>query len=229
MNSSSRSNTFSKLIWFRSVYLASSALIFLPCSCHFLETKVTNIESFETFRQVLGSLCLSVTCFHAYICARMQKHQTETCGSRSVCVCVCVCRAGMWFTLVVFDVSIRGLPPSTSTLLFDLHQSGPDHSAFVYFQRHFSFLLVSVTPAHPLSLTVATLVACVCARVCAGLSVFCSHGQTQKRPACFTSVWLLCAWSFLSSFSFFFSFFFPLNKSEEKHNFCAGAFSYGPD
>lgn len=69
----------------------------------------------------------------------------------------------MWFTLVLFDVSIRGLSPPTSALLFDLHQSGPDHSAFVYFQRHFSFLLVSLTPAHPLSLSLRL---CVCDCVC---------------------------------------------------------------
>lgn len=139
--------------------------------------------------------------------------------------CVCarrvVCQAGMWFTLVVFDVSIRGLPPSfppsTSTLLFDLHQSGPDHPAFVYFQRHFSFLLVSLTPAHPLLLL--WLHVCICVSVCAGLTVLCSHGQTQKGPGCFTSVRLLLFYFFLLSG------FFLLNKSEEKHNFCTGAFS----
>lgn len=63
MNSSSRSNTFSKLIWFRFVYLASSALpkiFFSPHNCHFLERKVPHFESFESFRWVFGSLCLSV-------------------------------------------------------------------------------------------------------------------------------------------------------------------------
>lgn len=55
----------------------------------------------------------------------------------------------MWFTIVLFDVSIRGLSPPTLTLLFDLHQSGPDHSAFVYIQRHVSFLLVSPNPCSP--------------------------------------------------------------------------------
>lgn len=83
--------------------------------------------------------------------------------------CLYLCVRAMWFTLVLFDVSIRGLSPPTSTLLFDLHQSGPDHSVFVYFQRHFSFLHVSLTPAHPLPLS---LLLCVCA--CAGLNGFCS-------------------------------------------------------
>jgi len=77
--------------------------------------------------------------------------------------CVCTwCQADMCFTLVLFDVSIRGLSPPTSTLLFDLHQSGPDHSAFVYFQRHFSFFLVSLTPTYPFSLS---LKLCVCVQV----------------------------------------------------------------
>lgn len=70
----------------------------------------------------------------------------------------------MWFTLVLFDVSIRGLSPPTPTLLFDLHQSGPDHSAFVYFQRHFSFLHVSLTP-HSRTLCV-TCARCICVCVC---------------------------------------------------------------
>lgn len=74
-------------------------------------------------------------------------------GLPVVCVYVCVCLCDMWFALVLFDVSIRVLSPPTSALLFDLHQSGPDHSAIVYFQRHFSFLLVSLTPAHSLSLS----------------------------------------------------------------------------
>lgn len=88
--------------------------------------------------------------------------------------CVCArmsvrarCQADMWFTLVLFDVSIRGLSPPTSTLLFDLHQSGPDHSAFVYFQRHFSFLLVSPTPAtFPVTHSLCVCVfECVCVQV----------------------------------------------------------------
>ena len=80
----------------------------------------------------------------------------------------------MWFTLVLFDVSITGLSPPTSTLLFDLHQSGPDHPAFVYFQRHFSFLRVSLTPAHPLSLSLSLgvcLCVCVCVCVCVRVQV----------------------------------------------------------
>lgn len=72
----------------------------------------------------------------------------------------------MWFTLVLFDVSIRGLSPPTPTLLFDLHQSGPDHSAFVYFQRHFSFLHVSLTPHSHTVCHFCSMYECVCRFQC---------------------------------------------------------------
>lgn len=69
-----------------------------------------------------------------------------------MCACARVCSPSRgWYILAVFDVSIRGLSPSNSTLPFDLHQSGPDHSAFVYFQRHFPLLRVSPTRAPPRS------------------------------------------------------------------------------
>lgn len=82
-----------------------------------------------------------------------------------MCVCVCMCEkcpADMWFMLVLFDVFIRGLSPPTSTQLFDLHQSDPDHSAFVYFQRHFSFCF----SAHPLALSLS-----LCERLCVHVQV----------------------------------------------------------
>ena len=88
-----------------------------------------------------------------------------------VCVCVCVCawcQANMWFTLVLFDVSITGLPPPTSTLLFDLHQSGPDHSCLCLLSKT---LFISLCFSNPRSPTLAVTLArrvfvCVCVCAC---------------------------------------------------------------
>lgn len=163
-----------------------------------------------------------VTCFRAYICARMRKHQTETCGSRSVCLCVRVCVSGRYVVYISCVWCLHQRPPC---LYFNTTVwSAPIWSWSLSLCLLSKTLFISPCFPNPRSptLTVATLVACVC--VYAGLSVFCSHGQTQKCPGCFTSVWLPCAPSFLSSFRVF-----PLNKSEEKHNFCARTFSYGPD
>lgn len=76
--------------------------------------------------------------------------------------------ADMWFTLVLFDVSIRGLSPPTSTLLFDLRQSGPDHTVFVYFQRHFSFSPCFSNPHSPVLAVTHSLRVCLCDSVFAG-------------------------------------------------------------
>lgn len=127
-------------------------------------------------------------------------------------------RAGIRLTLVLFDVSIRGLSPSISTLLFDLCQSAPDHSAFVYFQRYFWFLHASLTLAHPLS---PSHLLCVCVSVCEcwyniryGLNMFCSYQQMCVRIKCMTQGCFISAWPWalliLSSFFFF-------NKFEQKH------------
>ncbi len=167
--------------------------------------------------------CLYVeVCSYVHACIKFVWECRSSWQDLCVCVCVCVCtchiwlpvlyvcvcawgQADMWFTLAVFDVSIGGLSPPTSALLFDLHQSGPDHSAFVYFQRHFSFLLVSLTPAHPLSLSLSLCVyVCVCVQVRMSF-VLCAdvcQSKMQKSQGCFTSVWLSCR---LGCISFFFS------------------------
>lgn len=116
----------------------------------------------------------------------------------------------VWFTLVVFDVSITGLSPPTSTLLFDLHQSGPDHAAFVYFQRHFPFLFVALTRAQPLSPSLTL-------SLCAGLNIFCS-GTTcvsgTKCKWCSTSVHLHFGLKLFFIFIFFRRICFLLHLSK---------------
>lgn len=97
----------------------------------------------------LRSVCILPNLLHIIACARIW--------------------ADMWLTLVLFDVSIRGLSPPTSTLLFDLQQSGPDHSVFVYFQRHSSFSPCFSNPPSP----VLAVTHCVRVRLCDGVFARC--------------------------------------------------------
>lgn len=117
------------------------------CVSHWSESVDSSDKTLPVFEQVgfivhPGCVCV---CAHIDALCASAEHYCP-----SACVCE-RCPADMWFTLVLFDVFIRGPFPPTSTQLFDLHQSDPDHSAFVYFQRHFSFCF----SAPPLTLSLS--------------------------------------------------------------------------